>query len=297
MNRPLLLILFCCLWSSISFAQKIQKGHDHDHDHDDPRYHKTCGFDDYNEELARLDPAFRKALDYYRDVVLPEITQQARTRSAAPKQTIYVPIVVHVIHSAGEDVGEGSNLSVDRIQEQIEIMNEDFRAENPEFAQTPARWSSIIDTPSIQFCFAVVDPDGNPTTGITRDAYVVTGTNRQNSNINEIKRETVWNSRYYYNIWTLPIPGTSAGGGVTGFATLPFAGTPGSPTDGSVCDWRWFGGPNTGGSGWRTMTHESGHYLGLYHTFHDDTNCSVDDGLADTPLQARNTNERSSFKL
>lgn len=37
-----------------------------------------------------------------------------------------LPIVVHVLHM-GEPIGTGHNLSVERIQGQIRILNEDFR--------------------------------------------------------------------------------------------------------------------------------------------------------------------------
>lgn len=44
-----------------------------------------------------------------------------------PKDGIfYLPIVVHVMHN-GESVGEETNLSMARIERQIEILNEDFR--------------------------------------------------------------------------------------------------------------------------------------------------------------------------
>lgn len=42
------------------------------------------------------------------------------------KGVILLPVVIHVIHE-GERVGEGPNLSEERIKRQIEILNEDFR--------------------------------------------------------------------------------------------------------------------------------------------------------------------------
>jgi len=100
--------------------------------------------------------------------------------------------------------------------------------------------------------------------------------------LDEIKPSTTWNSNIYYNIWTLPIPGTTANGGTVGYAYLPNNFTIGSNFDGSVIDWRWFGGPGFSQSGYKTLTHETGHYLGLPHTFNG-TACDEDDNIDDTP--------------
>ena len=43
-----------------------------------------------------------------------------------------------------------------------------------------------------------------------------------------------------------------------------------------------FGGPGFGQSGYKTLTHETGHYLGLFHTFNGES-CTEDDGIDDTP--------------
>lgn len=48
----------------------------------------------------------------------------------------------------------------------------------------------------------------------------------------------------------------------------------------------------------RTSTHEIGHYFGLSHTWGDDDNdCSSDDGIEDTPLQAEATYGCPAFPL
>ncbi len=250
-----------------------------------------CGFDPIHQRLKASDPAYQKAVEDYKKRILPHWSNEQMGRAG----TINVPVVVHIIH-AGENEGEGSNLSIARIEAQIEILNQDFSATNPNYGDTPARWAGAIGNPDIQFCLASIDPDGSPTNGINRQQMAVTGTDSNNNNIeSEIKPAVNWNPAKYYNIYVLPIPGTTASGGVTGYAYLPYNGTVGNPNiDGTVVDYHWFGGPGFGQSGYKTLTHETGHYLGLFHTF-DGYSCTDDDGIGDTPNISAPTADQGWF--
>lgn len=256
--------------------------------------HPGCGFDHHQDDLFKTHPELREQLFNYKQRVLP-LLQQNKADARQRMNTLTVPVVVHVIHS-GEAVGTGSNISDARIQAQIDILNEDFSAMNANYSQTPARWAGSVGNPDIQFCLASIDDESNPTNGITRQQMTVTGTTSRDANIeSDIKPVVHWNANQYYNIYVLPIPGTTAGGGVTGYAYLPYSGTVGNGSfDGSVVDWRWFGGPGFGQSGFKTLTHETGHYLGLFHTFNGD-DCADDDGIADTPNIGESTSESGWF--
>lgn len=250
----------------------IQALHEHDH--------RKCGIESATERLAKSNPQYAREVQEFKKNIIPVFAERSARSSAAP--IIYVPVVVHVIHN-GETVGNGANLSEERIQAQIDVLNEDFSAMNANFGNTPAQWQGDVGNPEVQFCLAIIDPDGNATNGITRHNIAVTGTNSNNSNIeDDIKPAVWWDSDEYYNIYTVGIPGTTAGGGVTGYAYYPTNGMIGSDLDGSVVDYRWFGGPGFGQSGYGTLTHETGHYLGLPHPF-DGEDCAADDGVADTP--------------
>jgi len=243
---------------------------------------KTCGSDHVTDLIKQQFPEQAEAWEDFHQRVIPALIKNQPTNQRTAATILRIPVVVHVIHS-GEAIGTGSNLSVAQIQAQIDVLNEDFSAQNANFNQTPSQWTSVIGNPDIQFCLANVDPSGNPSNGVTRHNLTVTGSDINNSNIeDDIKPATTWNSNIYYNIWTLPIPGTTANGGTVGYAYLPNNFTIGSNFDGTVVDWRWFGGPGFGQSGYKTLTHETGHYLGLPHTFND-TDCNGDDNIDDTP--------------
>ena len=194
-------------------------------DVDNHEFHRKCGIDEAIELMKAKDPNYEKEMQRLLKAI-PEIVENSKNyveRSMLPP-ILNVPVVVHVIHS-GEPIGTGMNLSDAQIEAQIDILNEDFAALNATFIMSPPQWQSSIGNPEVNFCLAVIDPNGNPTNGITRDQMTVTGSTIANSNIESvIKPATWWDSDEYYNIWTLPIPGTTASGGTTGYAYYPFPG-------------------------------------------------------------------------
>lgn len=169
----------------------------------------------------------------------------------APTNIIDIPVVVHVIQNTS---GTG-NLSDTLVQSQITVLNEDFRG----LAGTPG--AGGVDT-KVQFHLATVDPNGNPTTGITHHTNA-TWFADSGSYWNSIG----WPTDRYLNIYT----NNAGGGGVLGYVPdLPQGGSVlNTLADRVVILYSTFGRPgslppyNTG----RTTTHEVGHYLGLFHTF------------------------------
>ena len=160
-----------------------------------------------------------------------------------------VPVVFHVIrHSNGQ-----GNLSAAQVQSQIDILNEDFRG----LPGTPG--APGYDT-MIQFYLATVDPDGRPTTGITfstNNTWFNDGGQYYNS--------LAWDPHRYLNIYS------NNGGGALGYVpSLPQSGNVGRKSDRIVVLWNTVGRNGSYGSPYnmgRTVTHEAGHYLGLWHTF------------------------------
>lgn len=259
---------------------------------------ERCGINQVQSELANNNPQYLQELKDFQDVI-----KQFSSRAPAGRATtLTIPVVVHVMHLASEAVGNGRNISDARVQAQIQILNRDFMALNSNYTSgTPSVFQSIRGIPEIQFCLATVDPSGNPTTGI--DRQVATDPSSTNTIENTIKPATTWNANKYLNIWTLPIPGTTAFGGTLGYAYLPTFGMVGSNKDGIVIDYRFFGSPATGAStSCRSLTHETGHYLGLNHIWGDTDGstssphvCNDDDGIADTPVQLGPTADNTSF--
>jgi hypothetical protein len=160
-----------------------------------------------------------------------------------------IPVVFHVIQDTS---GEGF-LDAATIQDQIDVLNEDFQA----IAGTPGGPGTNA---RVSFRLATTDPAGNPTSGITYsmdDNWFLDEGNYW--------APLAWDTSRYLNIYTNAVP--CCYGYVSGF---PSQGIAGQAFDRVVLWWEAVGREPT--AGWplnmgRTATHEIGHYLGLYHTF------------------------------
>ena len=219
--------------------------------------------------------------------------EKALLRTSEPFQstTYQIPVVFHVIHD-GNNVGFGTNISEDRILQQIEILNNDFRRLNEDASQTPAEYLDVAADAEIEFVLAKQDPEGLPTSGIVR----VEGSKSSysQSEASTLMAQSYWPRDEYLNIYI-----TDISGGYLGYAQFPFSNLSGIATefenydltDGVVLDYKWVGNNPVAGSFdrfGRTATHEIGHWLGLRHIW-GDGGCGFDDFCDDTPLAGSST--------
>ena len=244
---------------------------------------RNCGTDEYNANLLVNNPKMMGS-ETYEQLMAPKIAAiKAEMQSGTQRALQFtIPVVVHVIHN-GEPIGTGANISDAQVLSQIQVLNEDFRrlAGTRGFNSDPN--GADIE---IEFCLAKRDPDGCITNGIDRvDMSAIStswGGSGATSNTNTtLKPMTIWDASQYMNMWSVNF----ADGSLLGFAQFP--GGPAN-TDGVVSNYTYFGsndapGVNISGAFnlGRTMTHEVGHYLNLFHTFQG--GCGTGDQCADTP--------------
>lgn len=203
-----------------------------------------------------------------------------------PKATLLtIPIIFHVITS-----GSGAtNIAASRVQAQVDQLNLDYR-------NLSGSTNAVAADVEIEFCLAMVDPNGNVLTepGIHRVTTYGAGTQTQTTMDNTIKPATIWDPNNYMNVWV-----ANLGGGLLGYAQFPSSsGLAGlsanggsASTDGVVILYTSLGSvasPTSGAAPYnlgRTLTHEMGHWLGLRHIW-GDGNCTATDYCNDTPAAA-----------
>lgn len=298
MKKITLFTLISVLSFSINYAQNEKQKHTHLHGIKTENINPAngivrCATSEYEELLREQDPK-RFTKEEFDAFLAPFIEQYKNTPANASQSggIIYIPVVVHVIHN-GDAYGTNENITDEQVQSQITVMTQDYRR----MAGTPGFNSSTVGADvQIEFVLAKVDPNGNPTNGINRvnlcrDNYNA-GSFAQIQTLidSEVKPQTIWDPTQYMNMWSVNWDGS----GLLGYAQFPSTGTTTANTDGVVAGHSYFGsrtlyaagnyGDTTYDKG-RTMTHEVGHFLGLYHTFQG--GCSgAGDSVSDTPAVA-----------
>ena len=287
-------------------------------------FHKKCGTVEYQNYLNEKYPGYTQRVNETFDKAAQKAEENKNAKGGT--EVYRIPVVVHIVHNIPIE-----NLTNDVVESQVAILNRDFRRQNPDTVNTPAVFKPIAADAHIEFYLADVDPDGNPTTGITHTQTaiesflnpleVLTG---DISSMERIKRTAdggidPWPQDRYMNIWVGSLAINFLGQElpfILGFATPPDGAPnwpPGSTAgidDGIVIHTGTFGESNPAlepslqglVDAGRTTVHEVGHYLGLRHISGDPaTNpltgeptedpCAVDDGIADTPLMPQSTQE------
>lgn len=257
-----------------------------------------CGFDYFIQMKKQHEPAYYEA---YNDL----FRQSKGTLSGNRDGVLIVPVVFHIVHNTS-----AQNLADSVIHSQMQVLNEDYRRWNADAINTRDVFLPVAADIEIQFQLAAIDPQGNPTTGITRTQTTRAGFSMnffsQTNTLDEVKSVSTgganaWDPSKYLNIWICRIE-PSFLGQVFGMAYPPDelsnwpAGShaPTNNVDGVIVHYTTVGrnNPEAGADNTnendlgRTLTHEVGHYFGLRHIWGDElfgNLCAEDDGIEDTP--------------
>ena len=95
--------------------------------------------------------------------IIENTFKSVKANSSERADILKIPVVFHVIYNTEEE-----NLSESVIRSQLDVLNEDFRRMNDNASETRDIFQGLAADPEIEFFFAGEDPDGNPTSGITR---------------------------------------------------------------------------------------------------------------------------------
>lgn len=185
--------------------------------------------------------------------------------SLMSNSTYSIPIVFHVLHEGGQ-IGQGTNVPESIILQTLQDLNSNFNNNSN---------GSDVD---VEFCLATRKPNSQPTNGINRIdmSSNILYINNGISELNEIvvKDASVWPTTDYINVWIVNEVVLNGNSNVTAWANFPNSST-NADYHGIVIESAFLSNSNFDS---QVLTHEMGHFLGLYHTYHDiedptDPNC------------------------
>ncbi|GAA4287652.1 zinc metalloprotease [Georgenia daeguensis] len=242
--------------------------------HQQPPTRRSCGAMDVHRRLLTTSEAYSAARSELENLTIElESSMVLDSREVAR-----IPVVVHVVSSSPE-----AEISDEQVRTQIDVLNQDFRATNPDVGDVPAAFRDLVADTRVEFSLATTDPAGQPTTGITRRMTTVRSFGTDDAvKFDDSGGANAWPAERYLNIWVCTLRD-----GLLGYAQFPGGA---AATDGVVITHTGFGTTGTARAPFnlgRTATHEVGHWLNLFHIWGDDgTGCHGSDEVDDTPNQA-----------
>ncbi len=257
MKKLLLSVLLTAVFGNLLFAQNEHRCHT------DEVYRETVA---NNPDVLRIQQQLEEfTADYVRN--------QSMQRTTSGGTPLYIiPVVFHILHNYGPE-----NISDEQVRDAIRVINEDYSKLNPDTSQIIPPFLGIAANAQIEFRLANIDPNGNCTNGIDRIVTNLT------YNANDQSKLNPWPNQKYINIW---VAHTLERTGAAAYAFLP--GTTVNTNDGILSRHNYVGSIGTSvPNNKRTLTHELGHVLNLYHPWGGGndvgTQCG-DDFVGDTPV-------------
>lgn len=272
---------------------------------------RKCGFEYVRSSLIAKDPAWTQIYERQRaglQAAADSYKQQKAGGAFKTTTASAIPVIFHFLLTADQFAQIGGDAGIQqRIDSQIAVLNRDYNKANPDSALIPANWKPLWGNTGIHFGLAHTNPMGYGTPGY--DVQIIPNTPGGYSSVwngysdakhNSTGGQDAWDVTKYINIWCMNFTDI---GGLLGL-TVSKSQTPGgfptnemglcinyaavgkrvSSTDyyiptGYLTDYYDMG---------RTITHEMGHFLEIWHTWGDDAGqCpwsgGSDDGIADTP--------------
>lgn len=277
---------------------------------------RNCGYALMIQALEQKNPGTiqkRKALRLQQaQAFATHKTQQLSQHYFKLSETPQIPVVFHFVIDSSTFKNLGGIIGIeDRIQTQLESINADFNAANADSVYIPAVWKPLYANIGLRFALAKINPDQQIFPGYT--LKIVNPGTRFNAidGAKDMKYSSTgtlaFDNTKYLNIWVGPLSYGSSN--ILGITVPP--NDPDFPKEevGIALNQYAFGVRNKVGMIFinhidkgRTLTHELGHFFGLYHTWGDDGGLCVssggdDDGIDDTPEEANAVYGNPSFPL
>ncbi|MBL7740100.1 MAG: choice-of-anchor J domain-containing protein [Chitinophagaceae bacterium] len=235
---------------------------------------QRCGTMSHLEDVYRQNPSLKQA----NEMLLQQLEQNRGGQQAGSgnrlNAIVTIPIVFHIVLPNPYIISDAD------IQAQVDRLNLDYSGLNPD-STNGVNFYPVRGHSQIRFCLAQRTPSGQPTNGIERRSSSTT----YNASSNDPIKSTaaggldVWDFNQYFNVWV------GGGGALLGYATFP--GTSNASQQGVVTDIigtsnnPCYVDPNFNMG--RTLSHEAGHYFGLFHIWGDDGSACTSSDFRNLP--------------
>ncbi len=222
--------------------------------------HRGCASHEVLEAQMKADPTLATRM-----AEIEKFTNQTIQSGRLVNGVMEIPVVFNVLYRTTAE-----NISLTRLQSQIDVLNKDFSATNSDYNTSNNPYSSVRS--------------GNTNIRFVLDQVIRKATTKSSWGTNDAMKKSTQGGinptspTTKLNFWVCTI-----GGGILGYAQFPGGS---SSTDGVVCDSKYTGVTTSSSTSYpfnlgRTATHEVGHWMNLRHIWGDAT-CGSD-LVSDTP--------------
>lgn len=239
---------------------------------------EKCSMDEYVKQQVNENTSLKTRLEEI-DVFTKQrlSTSNGTHRVNGVPAIIKIPVVFHVLYHTPDQ-----NIPISTIERLIAALNRDFNKRNFDTTNTPLAFKPYAAAMDFEFKLATMDPQGAGTNGIIRKYTPLNyWMSDDKMKFSSSYGDDAWDSKSYLNIWVCNMRD------VLGYSTLPGM----DPSkDGIVLSFEDIfkaRGTSPTRNDFRTIVHEAGHWVNLYHIWGEDY-CG-DDKVDDTPKQSSYT--------
>ena len=116
---------------------------------------RHCATDSYQEVMNSMIRALSNVINWLSSQAVQQAMRRQPKGQYLLQATVTVPVVFHVVYS-----NQSENIRDEQILSQLAVLNEDFRRINADTVNTPNHFRSLAADTRIEFCLAIVDPQG-----------------------------------------------------------------------------------------------------------------------------------------